>query len=298
MKSPMRCLLIACIATLSSLVFDGLLNPPRSASAQSFGRGRDGGRDGGESREERRERWRRSYGGGEGGGRDWRGRGGDDDRGSDNRSNGSGSSGSGSSSSSDSKSAGASAASLTTTSEWAKKLVEEKDKNGNHWLDGEELKGLGGSTAKSDLNNDGVITVDELVQHSSASAAAATTTAPSTTTSSSGSTGSGDSSRRDGDRRKGDTDGSQRVFTGSAGGPNAKEGDKRRTYRFSTAADRLPSSLPSFFSRDKNGDGQVSMSEYSRSWSKSTVAEFRRHDLNDDGMITAKEATKSSGSGG
>ena len=88
------------------------------------------------------------------------------------------------------------------------------------------------------------------------------------------------------------------MYTGSAGGPNSKEGDKRRTYRFSTTADRLPKNLPSYFSRDTNGDGQVSMSEYSKSWSKSTVAEFRKYDLNDDGLITAKEATNSSASGG
>jgi hypothetical protein len=31
------------------------------------------------------------------------------------------------------------------------------------------------------------------------------------------------------------------------------------------------------------------MSEYSRSWSKSTVSEFRKYDKNDDGIITAKE---------
>ena len=42
----------------------------------------------------------------------------------------------------------------------------------------------------------------------------------------------------------------------------------------------------------RNGDGQVSMSEYSRSWSSRTVAEFQRYDRNDDGMITAKEAAK------
>jgi len=43
---------------------------------------------------------------------------------------------------------------------------------------------------------------------------------------------------------------------------------------------------------DANGDGQVSMSEYSRSWSSSAVSEFRRYDLNDDGIITATEAAK------
>jgi hypothetical protein len=70
-------------------------------------------------------------------------------------------------------------------------------------------------------------------------------------------------------------------------------GDKRKSYRFSKPDDKLPTGLPSWFkSRDTNGDGQVSMSEYSRSWSSSSVAEFRRYDLNDDGIITAKEAAK------
>jgi hypothetical protein len=32
------------------------------------------------------------------------------------------------------------------------------------------------------------------------------------------------------------------------------------------------------------------MSEFSRSWSKRTVDEFRKYDQNDDGIITAKEA--------
>jgi hypothetical protein len=83
------------------------------------------------------------------------------------------------------------------------------------------------------------------------------------------------------------------VFAGTAGGSAAssKEGEKRRTYRFTRPADHLPTNLPSWFkSRDANGDGQVSMSEYSRSWSSSMVSEFRRYDVNDDGIITAKEA--------
>ena len=53
------------------------------------------------------------------------------------------------------------------------------------------------------------------------------------------------------------------------------------------------SGLPSWFtSRDSNKDGQISMNEFSRSVSESMVAEFRRYDANDDGIITAKEAAK------
>jgi hypothetical protein len=189
-----------------------------------------------------------------------------------------------------------------STSDYAKGLVRQFDKNGDHMLQADERKELRGRAAEADLDKDGVITIDELITHLSSTApAAAPTTSASSSTGNTSSSGSGgiDSSRRDrdGDRRTGDSDGGKRVFTGSAGGTAAKEGDKRRTYRFFTAADRLPTGLPSFFSRDTNGDGQVSMSEYSRTWSERTVAEFRRYDLNDDGIITAKEATKSSSGG-
>jgi hypothetical protein len=79
-----------------------------------------------------------------------------------------------------------------------------------------------------------------------------------------------------------------RVLTGSTG----KEGDKRHSYRFTAASDRKPGLPSELRSRDANGDGQVSMSEFSRYWSDSTVAEFRRWDLNNDGIITPKEAAK------
>jgi hypothetical protein len=49
--------------------------------------------------------------------------------------------------------------------------------------------------------------------------------------------------------------------------------------------------LPGWFkSRDKNGDGQVLMSEYSRSWSSRMVREFEGYDKNGDGVVTPKEA--------
>jgi Ca2+-binding EF-hand superfamily protein len=197
--------------------------------------------------------------------------------------------------------------------DYAVKLVTRYDKNGDMMLGPEERKELRGPAADSDLNHDGTITVDELVAHlsnPSATASTAPSTSSSNSSTSSTSTSSNSSSDRDRDRgsygyRRRDGESSSdrgkseadkalagRVFTGTAGGAaSGKEGDKRRTYRFTRAADRVPTNVPSWFkSRDANGDGQVSMSEYSRSWSSSTVAEFRRYDLDDDGIITAKEA--------
>ena len=88
----------------------------------------------------------------------------------------------------------------------------------------------------------------------------------------------------------------QRVYTSVAAGKGAgkeKEGDKRRSYRFTPATERLTGNLPSWFkSRDRNKDGQVSMSEYSRSWTDRLARQYRELDLNDDGVITAKEAAE------
>lgn len=178
-------------------------------------------------------------------------------------------------------------------------------------LEPDEQGFLGSEAAKEDLNHDGKITIDELVMYRSGGAALANPAASSATPSSaSSSTSSSDNRERFGrhDRHNGDSttssssagtslnaDVSKRVLTGSVSGgsTSGKDADKRHTYRFSKASDHLPSGLPSWFkSKDTNGDGQISMSEFSRSWSESTVEQFRRYDLNNDGIITAKEAAK------
>jgi hypothetical protein len=192
---------------------------------------------------------------------------------------------------------------------WATSLVKQHDKNGNMILEPEEQGFLGNSAAAEDLNHDGKITIDEIVMHHSAGASASTTPATSGASNKSSSTSS-DSSRGERDREryrgygrhesatgsdsrsKSDDPMAKRVFTGTAGG-TGKDADKRHSYRFSTAADRLPAGLPSWFkSRDTNRDGQVSLSEYSRTMSQSVVSDFRRYDPNNDGIITAKEAAK------
>jgi EF hand domain-containing protein len=215
------------------------------------------------------------------------------------------------SSSTPSTSTNSSAASGIDLRSWATRLVKEHDKNSDMILQPEEQGFLGSSAAAQDLDHDGKITIDELVMYRSGGSSATSSPAPAAGTSSTPATDSGQGSDRDRDRsrfgygrRDGESSGdnrpksdsdpmSKRVFTGTAGGigSTTKEGDKRHSYRFTRGSDKLPTGLPSWFkSRDTNGDGQVSMSEYSRSWSSSTAAEFRRLDRNDDGVVTAKEA--------
>jgi hypothetical protein len=156
---------------------------------------------------------------------------------------------------------------------WATAIVEKHDQNDNMMLEANEQADLGRSKA-ADLNKDGVITIDELIAHSSqpTSPAASSAAAASTTTTvaaPSAGTSSGDD---DGDSTGGDE--------------RAKKGNGK-SYRFRSAKDRQASWR--FKDRDANGDGQVSMSEYSRSWTDRTASEFKRYDRDNDGMITADE---------
>ena len=67
----------------------------------------------------------------------------------------------------------------------------------------------------------------------------------------------------------------------------------RKPGRFLTARERLPKGLPDWFlEKDVNGDGQVTMAQFTDNWTPEKVAEFARYDLNHDGIITAAECLK------
>lgn len=71
--------------------------------------------------------------------------------------------------------------------------------------------------------------------------------------------------------------------------PVSRFGDAK-SYRSSVAAGSKTSGLPDFFARsDVNGDGQVTMNEFSSSWNAETLAEFQKWDLNGDGVILPGE---------
>jgi hypothetical protein len=292
-------------------VFSGFLRVSQTARAQDPARS---SRSQGENHDERRS-WRSRFS--DRGREDWRSnrsRNNDERRGNDSPSEDRSGSSSPANGATGSTRSSTSASSTTATSgplsssgassgidlkSWATKLVAKNDKNGNMILEPDEQGFLGSAAASEDLDHDGKITIDELVLHHSAGAPAAS---PQVTTRVF--TATGKDSDQNGQRRFSSGDNrskidaetlSKRVLTGSVGavGSAGKEPGQRRSYRFSRAADKLPAGLPGWFrSRDTNGDGQVSMSEYSRSWSASAVADFRRFDLNDDGIVTPKEAAK------
>jgi len=63
--------------------------------------------------------------------------------------------------------------------------------------------------------------------------------------------------------------------------------------RFLTPAERLPQGLPPWFAtKDVDGDGQVTMAEYSGEWTAERAAEFAGFDLNGDGVVTPQECLK------
>lgn len=79
-----------------------------------------------------------------------------------------------------------------------------------------------------------------------------------------------------------------------------KSASTKKSYRIRTSAERLAdiSGLPGWFARlDANGDGQVSMAEYSASWNEQTAADFVQFDLNQDGIVTPEECARATEAG-
>lgn len=90
--------------------------------------------------------------------------------------------------------------------------------------------------------------------------------------------------RRDGDNeRRGRGDREEEAETRDPYGG-------RNSYRALAAAPGRPAGLPGWFTdRDRDGDDQVAMAEYTSQWNDALVEEFFRFDLNRDGWITAGE---------
>jgi hypothetical protein len=152
--------------------------------------------------------------------------------------------------------------------DYAKSLLRQYDKNKNGVIDKDEWGSMRGDPAKDDLNKDGQLTLDELIVRLNNYSRGK---------SSGGSSGSTKSYR-------------SRSSGGSYGSKSRGDGDKKKTYRVLSPLERLPRGLPDWFARnDKNGDGQIAMSEYAATWSNSKADEFAKYDLNRDGVITPDE---------
>ncbi len=151
---------------------------------------------------------------------------------------------------------------------WASDTMAKHDKSGNKILDGDELRTLGQSARSADINDDEKITLDELFQNSMSKTKGTTSNA---------STLPSKAAPKDDTKPSAKSLAKRKIVKST-----------RKSYRFKSTKERLSSWR--FASKDANGDGQVSMSEYARAWTDRVAAEFQRYDQDNDGMVTAAEA--------
>ncbi len=160
---------------------------------------------------------------------------------------------------------------------YAQSLLKQYDKNGNGKLEKEEWSRMRGDPKEADRNKDGIVTLDELTRRLA-------------DYSRSRQKGSGSSHSSDSSSRDSSSSDSRRSHYHRS---RSSDEEKSKGYRFLTPTERLPEGLPSWFTqRDADGDGQVSMAEYSQSWTKSKAAEFTKLDPNGDGVITPAECLR------
>ena len=172
---------------------------------------------------------------------------------------------------------------------YAQRLLQRYDRNGDGRLQPEEWRQMPAGAQLADLDRDQVITVDELVQGIVAYGEFRRIRLPHP--------GFGP------DRLAGPGQKPPAGAKAAAATQPSDDADKpldpealeamRREAKFHVRASRLPSGLPNWFAaRDDDGDGQLTLSEFAPKPTPAELEEFRRYDLNGDGMLTAKECVR------
>ena len=164
---------------------------------------------------------------------------------------------------SEGKNAGPSASKANTQlKRYAKSLLMQYDKDKSGQLEKDEWSRMRGNPEQADRNGDDILSVNELAQHLSTYG-----------------------NRRDG--KAGSDSGTKRTSTRGSRATR-RPGDPARFLR---PHERLPKGLPEWFVRkDADGDGQISMAEFSTSWTAGKRQEFNAADINRDGFIVPQES--------
>jgi Ca2+-binding EF-hand superfamily protein len=143
----------------------------------------------------------------------------------------------------------------------ARSLLAQYDNNKNGKLEHDEWHQMHRRHWGADKNRDGVITLDELTTHLSQ-----LNKPPGS-----------DSGREN------------RPPTVSPSSPSSNA-SYHKPYRSLSSTERLPEGLPDWFAqKDTDGDGQISMAEYSSFWNDAKARDFCRLDADNDGIITPAE---------
>jgi hypothetical protein len=161
---------------------------------------------------------------------------------------------------------------------YSQRLIERHDINRDGHLDGTEWSAMQGQPTLADLNRDGRLTADEFARYAAGYGAGRRIRL-----STSGNVDPADPTST--------VDGVTTAATAPSAA-NPIETDPRRTLQFFAP---LPAGTPSWFAeRDTDGDAQLTLSEFSPRLRNAEVTEFRRYDVNGDGLLTVNELTKAS----
>jgi Ca2+-binding EF-hand superfamily protein len=168
------------------------------------------------------------------------------------------------------------------------------DANKDGKIDREEMNRsrYGADLLMYDQNRDGVITLNEMEYRyarrrveNTRNAGAGGGSPQASDTADRGGRGNRDAGRG-GDRRSTDNEENPNPFA------------NLNSYRIVPPVERLPEGLPDWFARnDADGDGQISMAEFSATWTDAVLADFLQFDLNRDGLITPDECLKAGAAG-
>lgn len=196
---------------------------------------------------------------------------------------------------------------------YAEKLVAKYDADLDRRLQEPEWRRMSGTPRLADLDGDGILTVEELAQRVASYSRQRTlrlmpareaATQPATAADAASDAEEGFSQTLE--PPLGDEAGKQAGdVESSASNPQAARADRsekrngKKTKPFYVPPSRLPKGIANWFrERDANGDGQVSMVEYSSKWSQAEALEFARFDKNGDGIIAPEEAVVAGGKRG
>lgn len=199
---------------------------------------------------------------------------------------------------------------------YARRLVQQYDRNLDGKLQQEEWRHMQGQPARVDADGDGVITPDELAQWiaaygehrklrlaypllaTEATQEASTPETPVAEPPVASAAAVPTVAARPTEEREKEPS-REPVRTAEQPSPTGAE-PKPPGARFHVSAKRLPAGLPDWFlRRDTDGDGQLSLSEFAPKATAAERQEFARYDLNGDGLMTPGEvirATKPRGS--
>ena len=157
---------------------------------------------------------------------------------------------------------------------YAKYLLTKYDHNRDGVLQKDEWKAMHGHPELIDFEGTGVITLDELTQWIADYGQRKRIGVPHELEAEAGHTSqTKPASSKDEDSAT------------NPANPNSTAGDRRRDQKFFVPSNRLPW----FLARDQDGDGQLTVGEFSPTGTAADLAEFNTYDANGDGVITAKE---------